>query len=137
MSLWLVENSQRVMNPGLWSWLSWLSWLWSCAAEAILRGSSDQFLAAAGAAGLAVGAAAAGAGAAGAAAAGAVAEAGVAEAPADGAAGAAAAGAGGGADPIGTPFLDSTQASKSAWLTTFTSMGMKAWSTPQSSRQEP
>ena len=30
-----------------------------------------------------------------------------------------------------------TQASKSAWLTTFTSMGMKAWSVPQSSRQEP
>ena len=33
--------------------------------------------------------------------------------------------------------LEATQASKSAWLTTLTSMGMKAWSTPQSSRQLP
>jgi len=35
------------------------------------------------------------------------------------------------------PPLDATQASNSGWVTTLTSMGMKAWSTPQSSEHWP
>ena len=41
------------------------------------------------------------------------------------------------AEPAAEPPFLAIQASKSAWLTTLTSMGMKAWSTPQSSRQLP
>ena len=50
---------------------------------------------------------------------------------------AAAVGAAGVSAGAGFLVLEATQASKSAWLTTCTSIGMKAWSMPHSSRHWP